>query len=217
MGDYNRVIISGSSPGGAENWSVGLAYGGPASTSIIQFQDQLNAWAAAVGTYLTGLATSNVLITMLSSEGAITSVRTEYRDTTGILLAAGEAPISKSGAGTASKALQVSCVVSLRTAFPGRSYRGRMYWPAWAYTPSSGLQFGTSLRTDMLAAFKALNAAVIAAGVTALPAYTGDLVVRSATLQAETEVIRAEVGSVPDTQRRRRDLMPEVYSAVAIP
>lgn len=91
---------------------------------------------------------------------------------------------------------QCSSVVSLRTATPGRGYRGRMYMPLTAGISGASGQLGssdvTSLATGWAAAFTAMK--------TSLSAYP---VVVSAHNSAKTTITSVIVTSKADTQRRR--------------
>lgn len=216
MSFYNRVIISGSSPSPLEVWSVGLTYGGSTPAGYIGAQSDLDQWSAAIAARLTALPGANTLLGLLTDQARITKVRTEFRFTNGALSAASETSLNKQGTGTPSKALQVSAVFSLRTALPGRSYRGRVYWPAWSYANDAQMLFPAGSRASWLSDFKALNAGIIADAVSAFPTYDGVLCVRSQIQALETPVTQFEMGSVPDTQRRRRDRAPENYAVLPV-
>lgn len=112
-------------------------------------------------------------------------------------------------------------VLSLRTDSPGASGRGRLYWPAM------GGQIGNTLRLSSpapaavaTAAAEYLNGvqeAMEAAAVALPPWSTLRLAVRSKTKKTTPHVVRVQVGDVIDTQRRRRDALPENYSTSAFP
>lgn len=215
MPNHAKCLIEGSSQGG-EVWSVGLAYTGATASFN---QTTLQAWATGVAAHIAGLASTTFPIALLSSSGAVTNVRCELRSNTDTLILAAEAPVSpaKVGQGVPSKSFQSSVVFSLRTPIPGRSFRGRVYWPGWAYGVSALMRFGSADVTAWLTGFKALNVAIIAAGETAEPATDLSLCVRSKLLDVETVVTAIQVGDVPDVQRRRRDDLLEVYQTIAIP
>jgi hypothetical protein len=108
---------------------------------------------------------------------------------------------------------QCSIVLSLRsgTAFGTANY-GRMYLP-WTTFPQDGtLPYGTVTDTDQLAV---AGVAFIHAVNTAAAAWTaGSSVVNLSQKDAGTvkPVTKVMVGNVIDTQRRRRNKLPEVYS-----
>lgn len=179
--------------------------------------DDLQAWATNIGTSINAMA-SNALINVLSSAGAITKIRTEHRsETTDELIQAAEYtfPSPKTGAGTVSKTLQTSVVISLLTGRPGRSYRGRCYWPAWAYSGTATALFGGTDLTNWLAGFKAITNAIVAAAVVVDPSFDMRLIVRSRLLHHSQDVTSLGAGNVPDVQRRRRDAVNELYSTLA--
>jgi hypothetical protein len=138
----------------------------------------------------------------------------------GVAVAAysGEQPASSA---TAVQVAQAAIVLSLRTDAPGASGRGRLYWPAM------GAQIGTNLRlTNPTAASMAEAAAAylndvrlaMEAAATSLPPWSSlALAVRSKTTHTTPHVVRVMVGDVIDTQRRRRDALPETYVTSAFP
>ena len=210
MPGYTRVIISGTSPAPGEVWSVGLNFQSEfVDQSLAAHQDAADAVATRLGALSTG-----VLLQFLSTAGAITRARVESRSQDGTLLQAAEstATLPKAGTGTASKVLQCAAVVSLLTARPGRSYRGRVYWPAWNWTGTSALLFSNTDMTNLANAWRNLAEGIQSdldtadgAAVTHVP------VVWSYKLQTSQPITRYGAGNVPDTQRRRRDSVAETY------
>lgn len=212
---YFRCIINGTSPSPGEVWSVGTSWIGP--NTVMPFTDLL-AWAEGVGDAISALV-GNTMIGLLSTAGAITEIRTEQRaDETGLLMQAAEATLdtAKAGSGTPNKNLQTSLCVSLITPQPGRSYRGRCYWPAWTYTPSTDLHFTGSQMAGYASGFKALADLITAQSIIVDPSYNMVLAVRSRLLQELNPVVTLALGDVPDTQRRRRDAVTETYTTLAM-
>lgn len=210
-----RVEISGVSPSAGEVWSVGLNWGGPITNLT---QEELMQWATNIGVAINAMA-ANPLIQLLSDAGTITKIRTEQRaenDEHLIRAAEYSLPTPKAGAGTISKPLQTALVISLLTNIPGRSYRGRAYWPAWAYSGTAGGLFGGSNLTSWVGGFKTIANAITAAAVAVDPALNMILVVRSRLLHTHEPVITLGAGNVPDTQRRRRDAIAELYTTLAM-
>lgn len=209
-----RLEIQGTSPLPGEVWSVGLNWFSP--RVLVPFSD-LRDWATASGVAIKALPATG-LIGALSTAGAVTKIRTEERDAADdSLVQAAEytLPSPATGAGTISKTLQTSAVISLLTGRPGRSYRGRAYWPTWAYSGTATGMFGGTDITNFLAAFKAIVDAIIVAGDTVVPDMELELVVRSRLLHESTTVTLYAMGNVPDTQRRRRDAAIETYTTLA--
>lgn len=106
----------------------------------------------------------------------------------------GHASLSVTGAGSAVLPYQCCVVMTLRTGLPGRSYRGRMYWPATgtAISNTTGL----------------LNTGLVNNCVDALATFFGALTGGTAVVVSQTNTTMQEVTSVdadyvPDTQRRR--------------
>lgn len=217
MGDYNRVIISGNCPGSTDQWSVGLCYGSQVIGANLDDLAELEEWADLIVARITAFP-AGTLLQLLSTSGSITGVRTEYRLGDDSLQYAAETTLSKAGTGTANKVLQAALVISLRTSRVGRSYRGRVYWPAWNYTPVAGaLTVDPTVRSGLLNDFAALAEGISVDALAADPTSEVSLRVRSSTLNSETLVTELQVGSVLDTQRRRRDDTVEVYSSLPYP
>lgn len=215
MTEY-RVILSGTSPAPGEVWSCGMSLQGVAPAMT---QDQITAWATNIATAVNAYTSANPLVSLLSSSGSMTTVRCEVRDpATEDLVRAGEAaiPTGLSGSATPNKVLQASVVISLRTAVPGRSYRGRVYWPAWVYTPTGELLFSTGTLPGYLTAYADLVELVNAQAIVVDPSFAVILVVRSRLLHVSTPVTALAVGTVPDIQRRRRDAINEQYTVLNV-
>lgn len=97
---------------------------------------------------------------------------------------------------------QVAAVVSLRTAFIGRSYRGRLYIPGLVAGSIQDNQISTGQQTGLQDAFAALDAAFDVAGYTwVVASYQENNVLRSTAVgtPVETLIVNKRV----DTQRRR--------------
>jgi hypothetical protein len=123
-----RVSIKGTMPGG-EIWSVNPVFQiGGVSTSEPISTDEATAMATAVA----ALTIPAGLLGTLSSAVNVTGARVEGRTWAGELAALGEAVKASpaGGTGTSPHPFQTSIVISLRTALPGASGRGRIYWPA---------------------------------------------------------------------------------------
>lgn len=211
---FFRTLINGTSPAPGEVWSVGMSFIGP---NVAATHAELMAWATAAGVAINA-QTGNQAINVLSSDGKIVQIRTEQRadvDDTLIQGAEYNLPAAKAGAGTPSKTLQTACCISLLTLYPGRSYRGRCYWPTWAYSGTATMQFGGTDLGNWLTGFKSIINAVVAAAITVDPAWQMIPAVRSRLLHLSTPITIYGAGSVPDTQRRRRDAVAETYSSLA--
>ena len=207
---YNRIIISGTSPSG-ENWSCGWALG-EVNDSIIQTFSILSDWANAIAQAIQdSTATTgdwSELLKTMNSNWAVTNVRVEARASTREMLQAAEASFSKPGLGSnLAHPPQTAVVLSLITGRPGRRYRGRIYWPA----PSVTLQLASSrvALEDVTNIAEGAVAAITSASTVPGQTETAPVIVHSEVGNVDTAVTRISVGDVLDTQRRRRDSIPE--------
>jgi len=212
---YCRISILGSLAGG-EVWSINPVYDPTLEFPGTIDQGMLDAAATAIA----ALNPGTQLMTYVSSAGTLTGARVEMRDDVSDALLG----ISTANRGTAlpgttapTKPAQTAVVFSLRTNTPGGSGRGRVYWPAL------GASMGTDLRIPSAQVFTAITEmktylnGIRSALATAFPTIGFDLAVRSRTTHTTPHVVRMQAGNVLDTQRRRRDNLPEAYQQVTIP
>lgn len=219
---YWRVIIKGSI-GTVENWSTGVAFG------IVGLAPDVPDPAAADGVLTEVLAATTAanvgvaLRTLMSTSTNILSVRVELRaeDESILSLAEGLVTLPVSGSAPATKTPQDALVFSLRTATPGAKGRGRMYWPAQAGVLGSNFQLTDPTPADVATGAKtwlqAINSAIDDYYIGISSALRVALSVRSVTDHVCRDVTQIQVGSILDTQRRRRDILPESYSTVTYP
>ena len=194
-----------------ENWSVGLHYGGGGG---VPTQTETQALSDSIATAVSA-----------SSFAALGSLKngdsSAFRMTQVDLYAYGNAPQAVAhgitrfttpyaGTGTVAAPAQSSSVITMLTALPGRSYRGRIYWPCLAPGMASTLKASNPL--GHASGLKSLNAAVEAALAIDGPWV---LSVYSAKNDVVTPVTSFRSGDVVDTQRRRRDSLSEVFTSVA--
>lgn len=195
-----------------ERFSVGLHYalvgGGGMSGSA-----DLQAWVdEAAG--LWGSASVSLIKGALGTSSAITGMRAYYYPASGPAVLSASASVGSGGAGSGSPVhpFQIARVTTLQTGEAGRSARGRVYWPALTHAVDPAT--GQSLPPSGYAAAWAAVLTIIrdsAPGAIAL-----EPVVYSSTQNRLTEVSSVRVGSVLDTQRRRRDSLLETYEQVAL-
>jgi len=216
--EHNVVRIKGTLTGG-ESWSINPCFFdsiGPFQDSPKTYDDLL-IWATDVG----GLNSGNVfpasIMSLISSNCAITSVRTEYWADNEIQMAAEFVPSSpKFGNGGPTKSYSTALVASLRTGRPGRSYRGRLYFPALAAVISSSTgrltsAVSTTFSTDIAAWLQAVgNQGSFLLRTLAEPC------VVSKTANVITKVETVAIGDVLDSQRRRRDALVELYTTATV-
>lgn len=214
---YFRLSIGGTI-GTYEKWSINPVYDANGETPG-------NVWSQADGQAMVnaaaGVTIPSNMKSALSAQAAVTSFRLEGRSDTddelyGFATGAPGAPVV--GTGSALLPPQSAIVVSLISATPGARGRGRLYFPGF------GSQLNTSFRlnsptpgaflADVKTYLSAVQTAMLAAIVT--PPWVGlQLAVRSRTSRSTHQVTQLRVGDVLDTQRRRRDRLPETYSSVS--
>ena len=193
-----RMVASGTTPG--ETFSFTMHAEGSLSTAdaATAFGDALT---AAWGAGMDDITTPEVDLTLAS-------VATLDPATDGQVTRA-EVVLALTGV-NAGEMLPFQCatVISLLTASATRHGRGRFYLPPLATgTVDGGLISAatiTSLDTAWTAFFDSLNTDGL------------NPVVRNRTGHISTPVTSARVGNVFDTQRRRRNKLVEVYTAIAV-
>lgn len=204
---HNVIRVIGASAGG-EVWSINPRYATSGDGPVTAYADLL-AWTTAIAALNSNAVWPTTLLGLLSSSGSITAVRAEYIDAEGNLAQAAETtlPTPATGSGVPSKPQQTAWCVSLLTGRPGRSYRGRLYLPAWS-NPSldAGFRVVAASRTTTLTAF---NSWLRAVGDACPTAGTQGPVVVSQTRGTLAFVTQVQLGDILDTQRRRRDSMVE--------
>jgi hypothetical protein len=212
---YVRVAILGSTNGG-EVWSVNPVYDPTGEFPGGVSQSALDSAAAAIAALSPGASLLVSMSQLLSVTGARVEVRDDSNDS---LIGIATAARSSALPGTNSPVMPPQCasVYSLRTNTPGASGRGRLYWPTVGVQLDGTGRIDATTRTAYTTAMKAYLAAIQAALATAFPTIGFDLAVRSKTTHTTPHVTRMQLGSVVDTQRRRRDKLTEAYTTVTIP
>lgn len=210
---HNVVRINGSLPGG-EVWSVTPKFTRPMGP-VTEYED-LERWAGVVAGTMEAWDTTTIFRQLLSTAGTIDSVRVEARNAANQLTQAAEVQLTPSlaGSGPANKIFQSCVVFTFLTGRPGRSYKGRMYWPALAATLSSSLRLSQA-NIDNYAS----NGAQLLEMIGSAGATDGEFpipVVVSQTAGTYTPITSVRVGDILDIQRRRRDSLTENYGEAAV-
>jgi hypothetical protein len=200
---FYRYALQGTLPIG-ESWVVtggvedeGLSSEGDIATAI---DGAITAAWPTIATYLT-VATKLDRVSVYKLPGA-----------TGKAVGVAEATLGLAGTNNGDPIPpQCSAVVTLLTGRPGRSYRGRQYWPAFTETtldPTGRMTAAAqvALKNFMVAWMGAVNTALA----------FRSLVVISPTLGEGFPITEVKVGNVFDTQRSRRDDTTEVYVSGAV-
>lgn len=219
MPRYFRLGIKGRL-GAAEVWSVNPVVD-PANEITVTW-DQEAGDAATQG--IAGITVPDRILLALSNAGSITSIRLEMRDTANTdILGVSEysLPTPIIGTGLPSCPPQNSIVSSLRTTNPLRSGRGRLYWPAPGVgITSSSFKLDATFVQDFADGVSSYLTAIcneIRTAFSAGPTVSVGISVYSPTKGTLTPVNRIQVGDVLDTQRRRRDSLPETYKSAVFP
>jgi hypothetical protein len=212
---YVRVSILGSINGG-EVWSVNPVYDPTGEFPGSVDQAKLDTATTVIGNTNPG----SHMLTAMSSSFQLTGARVEVRDDSNdSLLAISEylrgTPLA--GTGTPIQGSQAAVVVSLQTATPGGRGRGRLYWPGAGVAVNSSFRISNppyglmcdQVKTYLLAIRSALSSNFAPIGF--------DLAVRSKVSHTTPHVNRIRIGDIVDTQRRRRDSLPESYSPNSFP
>ena len=209
---HTRYTFRGSLLDGTEQWSTGLSTAPfPGAASQIQMQ--------TVAGYARDLwlqhVWSGILLTHIPNRTRFVGVTASAYDSLGALRATGQADVVvpvPGGSNNSGLPPQVSEVISLRTSTAGARGRGRMYFPnlnVSAVNTTGRIQ--SLIQSDLATQFENFingwnaNADLF------------DVHVASPTGGFTTRVNQIRVGDVFDTQRRRRDALPEVYLLKPIP
>lgn len=214
---YNRVHFDGTLGISAEAWSCSVAF----ANSLNQAEDDPVLLAeiadAIMGEFAPGTGWPGTLRTMLSSDGRLNKVHIYYHDTPGgdAVVSAESTAAPVAGSGTSIQDFTAALCVTLSTGRPGRSYRGRFYWPfITASTTTGGRINVTSITSAARADAFAQMLRMCADQFTGFPGTRP--VVASAALGVLTAVSAVRVGDVLDTQRRRRDKLNETYGSATL-
>lgn len=219
---YIRTILKGSL-GAVEVWSTSTNWGIFGIHPDSPDQALVDGILARLITYTTVTNVPASFKTLLSSGSSITGWRVELRGENELTLSVAEGLLGTpvTGGGSASKTPQDAVVFSLRTSTPGPRGRGRMYFPAVGASLSAAFQLtGPSpagIAADAKTWLNAIGSQMNAYFASISSVLTVVLSVRSQTDHVCRNVNQIQVGAVLDTQRRRRDSLPETYASVSYP
>jgi len=206
MTDYLRVSILGELPSG-EKWSINphfITDTAGADWTYTQLNTACNAIAnidppATVKVYWSGTT-------------KLTGARIEARQLDGTLENVVEkvADTPRPGTGTVGHPFQSAAVLSLRTATPGASGRGRLYLPATGVALDlSSLRISGIVPANLLIGMQTYLSGILTALRAQKPATS--LAVYSRKNSQLNLVNAISAGDIVDTQRRRRDTLVENY------
>lgn len=212
---YVRVSIKGTMLN-SEVWSINPTFDPSWEIEGGVNQQNLDAACQAIAnrTLPTGLRA--LMSSGVQRTGAQLEVRANADDS---LIAIATAVSASSVTGTSAPSLPPQCalVASLRTDVPGASGRGRIYWPCMSAIVTSTGRIDTNQQTNFLTDMKAYLAGIDTDLSNNFPGITFDLAIRSRKTHTSPHVVRLQAGNVIDTQRRRRDSLPESYLTQTYP
>lgn len=216
---YFRLAIKGSM-GTYENWSINPVFDPQGEVE--------NTWDQPTGQAMVNAASTVALPTALKSAlagfASVNHWRLEGRHSTTDELLGWAEKIGPAQFGTGAtnvQTAQTAIVVSLRTNTPGARGRGRLYWPAFGASVNDSWRWSaptpTAFTNDMKTYLKGLETAMLAAVNPIFPWTSLNLAVRSKANAATPHVVQLQAGDILDTQRRRRDRLPENYVSTVYP
>lgn len=219
---YWRTVLRGQL-GGVEDWSTSTNWGVVGLAPDVPDQAAADGILAKLLLYTTATNLPASLKSLLSTAATITGWRVEYRSEAETILSVAEGTLAGAvpGSATATKSPQDALAFSLRSNTPGARGRGRMYWPALGATLTNQFVLSTPTTTqavtDMKTWLLAIGTQMNAYYIGIADARRVALSVRSVTDHVNRDIVQLQVGSIMDTQRRRRDTLLETYASVAYP
>ena len=194
---HNKVIVSFTNSDNQVS-SISVVVSSP---SPVVTQANLSAWAVSSAAWIQANIGAS-LKALYDAGTSLASVKCLYM--LGKVQVAGAiaqlvTPVP--GTGATPHPAQVAAVFSLLTPLSGKSFRGRIYWPADGAAINAGGTFSGSLATQALDMSLFLKGGISA--VAGAPA-AGVIAVYSVTRDLVTTVNNLRAGNVPDIQRRRR-------------
>ena len=212
---YVRVSILGTFAS-EEVWSINPVYDPTAEFGSTVDQTALDAACLAIA----NRSLPGSMRAFMSASCTRTGARLEVRsDTDDSLIGISTQGSTTPQAGTGSVVMppQSAVVISIRTDTPGGRGRGRLYWPCLAATLSTSGRIATPVPSVALPDFKSYLLGIRTDLATAFPLIGFDLAVRSRTSHTTPHAVRLQMGNIVDTQRRRRDNLPESYVQNSFP
>jgi hypothetical protein len=212
---YVRCSILGITTGG-EVWSINPVFDPSGEWGDTVNQANLDSAATAIAALSPGTALLGALSLLMGVSGCKLEVRNDADDSL-IGISVQPRTTALMGSGTPRMPPQSAMVHSLRTDTPGGSGRGRLYWPCLGLTLANSGRIDPTVYPSNVTAMRVYLTAMRDALATAFPTIGFNLAVRSKTTKTTPHVVRIQGGDVVDTQRRRRDNLPEAYSSLSFP
>ncbi len=219
--EHLKITFSGTlgdPPPGVEIWSFGV------NARVAGFTDvaSLQALANACQSSYTGFAAITI-----GQEARLTRTRVASVGPDGLVRRTAAGAYSQADSLVVQGGLSqgtgrnyaVSLAVSLQSAFPGPTGRGRLYLPLPGLGPLTNgvMQAGDqgTMLSRMRAFLNDLNDKLATAGHGPIVVASGGSVVKGLA-PALHNVTTVRVGQVPDTMRSRRNALPEQYASTAL-
>ena len=224
MAGYNynviRATIFGDAFSGAEEWSTGFWLGHAEAVSGLPTQEAADAIRALWQTFFTsaGANISNVYTTVGVKLSYFPSGSDKVDPAMTVFSYYGT-PITGSRTGTPQLPPQIAVVATLQSALPrGLAGKGRMYLPGSHMGLDASGQMDSTAKAGLLSAFS-----TFVQGVNNSTAMTAEVINASKgrigvpfNPPVNQYVRSVRIGSVYDTQRRRRNGLTENYGSTAI-
>lgn len=222
----HRVTVSGKAFGGAEIWTTGFYLGNP-STGVSNPTQQLadairTAWTTFFSAVSSGVSsrytTDQIKVAQINADGKTSLSNVVY--------APYGTPI-EGGGGPGANPPQIALVASLENAGArGLAAKGRMYLPGINFTIGTTGVLTTAQSLGVANNLKAFLDAVNVAAASDSEVILASQGRRVKNAQGDYEPVpgtavnapvnRVRVGSVYDTQRRRRNAMVETYQSATL-
>lgn len=209
----NRVTLSGTMFGGAEEWSTGFWMGEESQDAQTPTQSYVDDILALWTTFFEA-AGSHINTQYVTTQAKVAHINTNgTTDSANVVYAFPSATVD-GGVGTGTMAPQCSLVVTLLSDRPrGLASKGRMYLPGITAIVTSNGKISTTNRdtiaTNMQTFFNGIRASANIPDDPILAAKGTGLFPE---LTAQNDYIESlKVGDVIDTQRRRRNGLAESY------
>lgn len=217
---HNVLTLFGSLPAG-EIWQTSFKFAGD-TVPFPVILDEVTELQGFVNDDSAGGAWSTKLTALFAplnqANALLQGIRASAVNDSGRVTATADRSFSIGGTGVGAMPNQIAVVGSLLSATPGPTGRGRVYLPASGITitPSTGAMANPTTATVNTALAGLVDKIVATANAAGASGSYHVVVASSGGLSAAPAnhiVTTVKVGSIPDTQRRRRNRMREIYSS----
>lgn len=207
---YPRIrLVIGGVIAGVQTWSVGVS---TTSTDIPPTQADFTTWLDSLVASLTACWSAGPGVAA-SGDTQLTRLSAYHYDANArIASRVAETPVGPLGGHASGSNSYRDCLVaSLMTATPGKSGRGRMYWPATGAAITNH-QAGSSLVSDMATQIALFLNAINASSVGPVP----PTVIVAGKISPPPPVIQVAVDTKLDSQENRSDKIAAFDRAIGV-